>query len=337
MTDVRIGAGLLDDPDLLPPRTQRTKVAIVAQPQVVSVAESLAAIFSQSGLRAEVRELPDGESAKTLQVAADAYEWLNQLGLNRYDTLVAVGGGAATDLGGFVGATYLRGIETIYCPTTLLGAVDASIGGKTGVNVAGKNLVGVFADPAQVIIDLDLLGSLSEDLLKDGFAEALKAGLIADVELVELIEAHGTQAPLEDVVRRAVAVKQSTVTQDFHEKGIRMILNYGHTIGHALEIACKVTHGEAVSIGMIAAGAISENEVGFPSLRRQRAAITRLGLPVIAPDGTSRNEVERLIAMDKKRDKSGLRMVLLKEVGSPVVLHVSDESIAAGLTAIGVA
>ena len=336
MTEIRIGAGALADPDLLPIRSERRKVALLAQPPVLSLAEAVASKFRESGLTVEVCQLPDGEAAKTLQVASDIYQWLNGLGLNRYDTLMALGGGAATDLGGFVGATYLRGIETIYCPTTLLGALDASIGGKTGLNVAGKNLVGVFSHPARVIIDLDLLGSLSEELLKEGFAEALKSGLVGDVELVELLEEHGTAAPLEDVIHKAIAVKQAVVTSDFREEGTRMILNYGHTIGHAVEIACQLSHGEAVAIGMEAAGSIAETEVGFADAERQRAAISRLGLPVAAPEGASQGEIERLIGMDKKRDEQGLRMVLLEQVGRPIVVHVSEQALAAGLASIGV-
>ena len=336
MTKVHIGAGALTDAELLPVRAGRRRVAVLTQQPVRAVADSVASRFSQTGLQVSVRVLPEGEAAKTLDVARDTYQWLNELGLNRYDTLMAIGGGAATDLGGFVGATYLRGIETIYCPTTLLGALDASIGGKTGVNVAGKNLVGVFAHPARVIIDLDLLASLPADLLRAGLAEALKSGLVGDVELVELLEQHGSEAPLGDVVRKTVAVKQAVVAKDFREEGPRMILNYGHTIGHAIEIVNGLAHGDAVALGMVAAGSIAEGEVGFTAADRQRAIVAKLGLPVEATPPTSRDEVEELMGLDKKRDKEGLRMVLLEDLGQPVVVHVSDEAMAAGLEAIGV-
>ena len=337
MNGVLIGAGALVDAELLPPRRERSRVGVLAQPSVAGLAESLASRLRADGLEVGVRSLPDGEAAKTLEVAAETYRWLNELGLNRYDTLLAIGGGAATDLAGFVGATYLRGVETIYCPTTLLGALDASIGGKTGVNVDGKNLVGVFAYPARVIIDLDILSRLPVDLLREGLAEALKSGMVGDVELVELFEVHGIRAPLEDVVRKAMAVKQAIVAEDFREEGPRMILNYGHTVGHALEVAGGLAHGEAVSIGMVAAGAIAEDAVGFTAADRQLALITRLGLPLAAPGGTSRAEIEKLMGLDKKRDDQGLRMVLLEAVGQPVVTHVTDEAVAVGLAAIGVA
>lgn len=336
MTEVLIGAGVLGAENLLPVRDDRRKVAVLVQEPVLDLAKSIADRLSAAGLEVGLRVLPDGEAAKTLPVAAETYQWLNELGLTRYDTVLAVGGGAATDLAGFVGATYLRGVETIYCPTTLLGALDASIGGKTGVNVDGKNLVGVFSPPARVIIDLDLLSRLPAELLRAGFAEALKAGLVGDVQLVELFEARGTSAPLEEVVRRAVAVKQAVVAEDFREADGRMILNYGHTIGHALEIADGLAHGDAVAVGMVAAGAIAESELGFGGAERQKAAISQLGLPVASTSTSTGLSIMELIALDKKRDSSGLRMVLLEEVGHPVVVYVTEEAVAAGLGAVGV-
>ncbi len=173
--------------------------------------------------------------------------------------------------------------------------------------------------------------------MREGFAEALKAGLVGDVELVELFETHGMEAPLEDVVRKAVTVKQGIVADDFREEGRRMILNYGHTVGHGVEMAGGLAHGEAVAIGMVAAGAIAEAVVGFAGADRQRAVISQLGLAVAVPVGVGRAEIEEFIVLDKKRDEKGLRMVLLEDVGRPVVVHVTDEALAAGLAAIGVA
>ncbi len=336
MTGIQIGRGVLDTEELLPGRDGRRRVAVLAQPSVPGVVEGLSRRLREAGLDVHVRELPDGDAAKTLEVAGEIYQWLNGIGLTRYDTLLAVGGGAATDLAGFVGATYLRGIETIYCPTTLLGALDASIGGKTGINVAGKNLVGVFASPKRVFIDLDVIANLPERLLQEGFAEALKAGLIGDVRLVELFEEHGLDAPLEEVVHLAVGVKQGVVEADFREEGRRMILNYGHTVGHAVEVASVLSHGEAVAIGMVAAGSIAESELGFSSAGRQREVISRLGLPLAAPPQTDKIRIEALMGMDKKRDQLGLRMVLLEDLGKPVVVHVSPAAVDIGLAAIGV-
>jgi 3-dehydroquinate synthetase len=279
--------------------------------------------------------LPDGDAAKSLQVVGRVYEWLNSLGFTREDLIVAIGGGALTDVAGFIAATYLRGVEAVYLPTTLLGAVDAAIGGKTGINVGGKNLAGVFRHPQRVVIDLDILDALPKRLLREGAAEALKAGLIADPAIVSAYEQDGLEAPLDDVVPAAIAVKVRTVNTDFRESGLRAVLNYGHTIGHAVEVAAGITHGDAVAIGMVAAGKIAEDVLGFPEAARQLAAIRRLGLPVAAPP-LDPGAVIGLLERDKKRDAGGLRMVLLERIGRPVLRHVTPDQVAIGLRAVGI-
>jgi 3-dehydroquinate synthase/shikimate kinase/3-dehydroquinate synthase len=279
--------------------------------------------------------LPDGDAAKTLGTVETAYEWLSSLGMTRDDLVVAVGGGALTDVAGFVAATYLRGVEVSYLPTTLLGAVDAAVGGKTGVNVGGKNLVGVFRHPARIVVDLEILSRLPEQLLREGAAETVKAGFIADPEIVEEYERAGLAASLDRVVPAAIKVKVDTVRADFGEQGLRAILNYGHTIGHAVEIAAGISHGEAVAIGMVAAGRVAEILVGFEQAERQRETIRRLGLPVSAPP-VKREHVELLMNRDKKRDRGGIRMVLLESFGSPVLRHVDGAVIDEGLAAIGI-
>ena len=331
-SDILIRRGALDD-DLAPHRDGRVRVAVLSQAGAMGVARTVSERLASSGLTVETVTVPDGEEAKTLEVARDTYLALNQMGMTRHDSIVAVGGGSLTDLGGFVAATYLRGIEAIYVPTTLLGAVDASIGGKTGVNVGGKNLVGVFAHPARIVIDLDVLDSLPDHLRRQGMAEALKAGLIGDPGLVDLLEHHGLAADLEDVVTRAVGVKTAVVGADFREAGQRAVLNYGHTIGHAVEVSAGISHGEAVAIGMVAAGAVSAALTGFTQEDRQRSVIEGLGLPVEAAD-LDRDDVKRLIQLDKKRDSTGVRMVLLEEVARPVVRTVDDSAINLALDAI---
>jgi len=248
--------------------------------------------------------------------------------------VVGVGGGALTDLAGFVAATYLRGVSAAYLPTTLLGSVDAAIGGKTGVNVGGKNLAGVFKHPARVIIDLNILEQLPVALLREGAAEAVKAGFISDPVIVDEYESRGVAASLDTVVPAAIAVKVGAVSEDFREQGRRAILNYGHTIGHAIEVAGSISHGDAVAIGMVAAGRISEIMLGFPQAERQRRIIAGIGLPVVAPpvDGA---EVAMLMGRDKKRDAGGIRMVLLEDFGKPLVQHVDADLIEEGLAAIG--
>jgi 3-dehydroquinate synthase len=283
-----------------------------------------------------VRVLPDGESAKDLAVIEDLYRWMLDLGMTRSDTMVAVGGGALTDAAGYAAATYLRGIECSYVPTTVLGAVDAAIGGKTGVNLDGKNLVGAFRHPDRVVVDIDLLDRLPDPLKRDGLAEALKAGLIGDPDLLRILESGGIEADLEEVVGRAIAVKAAVVGRDFTEQGERAHLNYGHTIGHAVEVIGGFGHGEAVAIGMVAAGRASAAECGFGDEDRQRAAIDLLGLPLAAPT-VGRSEALRLIDRDKKRDAAGLRMVLLEAIGVPRVGHVGSATVEAALDAVDIA
>ncbi len=325
-SEVLIGRDVLDA-GVLPLREGRERVVVLTQPGARPVAERVAA-----GLAAAIYELPDGEDAKTLAVVEDGYRWLASQGLHRDDTVVAVGGGSLTDVAGFVAATYLRGVEAVYVPTTLLGAVDAAVGGKTGVNLDGKNLVGAFHHPSRVVVDVSVLEGLPAGLWQEGVAEALKAGLVADPELLNLFERYGRHAPLAEVVRRAVAVKADVVAEDFREAGRRAILNYGHTVGHAVEVAAGMRHGHAVAVGMVAAGAVSEAVCGFPARARQDAVIAALGLPTaVAAD---RGEVSRLLARDKKRDAGGLRMVLLEDVGRPVLHHVGAATVEAALDAV---
>jgi 3-dehydroquinate synthase len=249
--------------------------------------------------------------------------------------VLGVGGGALTDAAGFVAATFLRGVEAVFVPTTLLGAVDASIGGKTALNLGAKNLVGAFHHPARVVVDADILDALPETLRREGSAEALKAGLVGDPGLVALYERDGSGADLAEVVRRAVAVKAAIVGRDPREQGERAHLNYGHTVGHAVEVAGGLGHGPAVAVGMVAAGRAAALLAGFAGEERQRAVLERLGLPVAAP-GLARAAVLRLMGQDKKRTGSGLRMVLLEDVGRPRLEAVGAATVEAALAAVGI-
>ncbi len=329
--EIRIGHGVATADSLVLPDAER--VGILTQPSVAALAERIAT--EAPGVEASVLVLPDGDSAKNLMTVGRVYEWLNSLGFTRGDLVVGVGGGALTDLAGFAAATYLRGVEVTYLPTTLLGAVDASIGGKTGVNVGGKNLAGVFRHPARVIVDLDLLSGLPQQLLREGAAETVKAGFIADPNIIEEYAVAGIDAALDAVVPAAIKVKVDTVKADFTEQGRRAILNYGHTIGHAVEIAAGISHGDAVAIGMVAAGKVSESLLGFDHRRRQRDILSHIGLPVVAPQ-VDTAEIATLMGRDKKRDRGGIRMVLLEDFCEPVVRYVDQELLDEGLAAIGV-
>jgi 3-dehydroquinate synthase len=331
-TEVLVGRGLPDP--LLPPRQGRERVAVLTQPGATHIAVEVAQSIGGENLAVEIIGLPDRDEAKSLQVADSVYQALAKFGLGRHDTIVGVGGGSVTDLAGFVAGTWLRGVEVVHLPTTLLGAVDAALGGKTGVNLAGKNLVGVLWHPSRVVVDIGVLESLPASLRREGLAEAVKTGLIGDPELFDLLADKGEEASLEEVVNRCATVKARVVTTDEREEGIRAVLNFGHTIGHAIEFSSPLSHGECVSIGMVAAAVISERRHHFDSVARVRSTLERLGLP-LAVHGLERARVEDLLRHDKKRDADGLRMVLLRKVGSPIVEHVTSDDTALGLDAVG--
>ena len=330
-SEVLIGPGL--PTRLLPHSGQREKAVVMAQPGAMEAARRVV-----DRLRSEADPtliaVPDREEAKTLETLGMLYARLAGLNLGRHDTIVGVGGGATTDVAGFAAATWLRGIESVLVPTTLLGAVDASIGGKTGINVLGKNLVGAFWHPSRVAISTDVLADLPEDLVREGSAEAVKAGFIADQRLVDIFMEHGLDFPPTETLRRAVAVKAAVVSGDFREAGNRAILNFGHTLGHAVEVVCGLPHGYAVSVGMVAAAAVSADRYGFDR-GVVLDALQRLGLP-IRVEGADRASVLRLVSRDKKRTSAGLRMVLLRGIGEPVVELIDESALDVGLEAIGV-
>ncbi len=332
VTEVVIGKGMPSP--LLPTRPDRRRVAILTQPAVTPKALEIAAALRSEDLLAEVIGLPDREDAKTLSVAESVYEAFAKFGLSRGDTVIGVGGGTVTDLAGFVAGTWMRGVEVVHIPTTLLGAVDASIGGKSGVNLGGKNLVGVIWHPRLVVVDTDVMDALPVALMSEGFAEAFKTGLVGDSALCSLLSSQGVLAPLDEVVRRAITVKAGIVTRDEREDGERAYLNYGHTIGHAIEYASTLSHGESVGLGMIAASRISEKNQGFDGLEMVVSTIDRLGLPT-SVGGLDAARVLDLIRHDKKRDGEGLRMVLLREIEDPVLCHVEESDLEFGMAAVG--
>lgn len=333
-TPVVIGRGVLDSVSVLG-GAEPPMVAVITSPAVSAIADTVAGNISGAGRPVARVVVPDGEAAKNLDTVESVVRALNESAMTRDGLIVGVGGGSITDLAGFVAAIYLRGVRVHYVTTTLLGAVDASIGGKTGVNAGGKNLIGVFRHPDRVIIDIDVLDRLAPEHRREGAAEALKAGFIADPGLVELFEREGLDADLETVVRSALAVKSAVVARDFEESGERAILNYGHTVGHAVEIATGMSHGESVGVGMVAAGVVGSRLVGFAERRRHDEIIARLGLPVSVA-GADPGAIEALMALDKKRDRSGVRMVLLEAIGHPVVVGVDAATVRAALEAVGI-
>jgi 3-dehydroquinate synthase len=303
-----------------------------------------AGVVQRLGDREVLRlELPDGEAAKTGAVAQYCWERLGEAGFTRSDAVVTVGGGATTDLGGFVAATWLRGVPVVHVPTTLLAMVDAAVGGKTGMNTAaGKNLVGAFHEPAGVVCDLDLLSSLPTPELVAGLGEVVKCGFIADPEILALVERcpadalEPRSAELRELVERAIAVKVAVVAVDLRETGGseghpgREVLNYGHTMAHALEKVTdyRLRHGEAVALGLVyvaelarLAGRLDDELAG-----RHQQVLAAVGLPTSAP-GLDFAPLLAAMRVDKKARGSTLRFVVLDGLARPGILTDPPEDL----------
>ena len=276
-------------------------------------------------------DLPAGESCKTLAAIEHTCDWLAANGYDRGAALVSIGGGATSDHTGFAAAIYLRGIAYATFPTTLLAMVDASVGGKTGVDIAaGKNLVGAFHQPRAVVADPGFLESLPERELAAGMAEVVKAGLVADAALLDTLEAQASAVmpaiALAKVIEAAVRVKVDVVVADERESGRRAILNFGHTVGHAIEAASgfQLLHGEAVSLGMIAALALGvARGVTEPTLlTRMTALLARLGLPVDVKHRLATDVLDRM-EVDKKRVSDAVRFVLVPRAGQVLIQGIA--------------
>jgi 3-dehydroquinate synthase len=291
--------------------------------------------------------VPDGERAKTLATVARLYDRLLDRGADRGSTIMAVGGGVVGDMVGFAAATYLRGLSLVHVPTTVMAQVDSAIGGKVGVNHArGKNLIGAFHPPAAVLVDPELLVTLSRREFRSGLYEVIKYGLIADRRLLDLLEAHlpevlAQSGPvLAEIVERCCRIKASVVSQDEHEHGLRRILNFGHTLGHALEAATgygRLRHGEAVALGMRAALALGVARGITPPALAERAAglVSRLGpLPSVADVRPA--AVLEAAGRDKKIVHGRLHFVVITPEGASTVSDVSRRELTAALAAIGV-
>jgi len=321
--DVLVGRDLLGAlPGLLPGAAQ---VAVLYAPPLKDYASRV--VDALDG--ALPVEVPDAEAGKTIEVAARCWETLGAAGFTRSDAVVGVGGGAVTDLAGFVAACWLRGVRVVHLPTSLLGMVDAAVGGKTGVNTgAGKNLVGAFHPPAGVLCDLSTLDTLPQADLIAGLAEVVKCGFIADPAILDVIERDWT-AGLPELVERAVRVKARVVAEDLRESGLREILNYGHTLGHAIEKhqGYRWRHGHAVSVGLVFTAALRRHSgrLDAGTADRHRSILTRLGLPVGYPT-QAWPALHATMRVDKKARGATLRFVVLNGLARPGILTApSDE------------
>ena len=337
--DVVVGRSLLDDVVNALPGAER--IAIIHPAALSPTASAIADAFKADARFTITIETPDAEAAKTAEVLAYCWTALGQSGFTRSDAIVTVGGGATTDLGGFVAATWLRGVRVVHVPTTLLGMVDAAVGGKTGINTPeGKNLVGSFWHPTRVVCDLNALGTLPRNDIVAGMAEIVKAGFIADPKILEIVEADpaGISDPhnvlLQELIERAIRVKAEVVADDFLEAkagGLgREILNYGHTFGHAVERTERYQwrHGAAIAVGMMFVAELARlaGRCSDALVDRHRDVLTAVGLPVTYR-GDRWPQLLEAMAIDKKARGSLLRFIVLEDIARPALLEGPDPAL----------
>jgi 3-dehydroquinate synthase len=324
---VLVGRGLLSE---LPPLVDgAARAAVLHAAPLKAYADEVAEALRAAGAQPLPIEVPDAEAGKTIEVAARCWDALGAAGFTRTDVVVGVGGGAVTDLAGFVAACWLRGVRVVQVPTSLLGMVDAAVGGKTGVNTAaGKNLVGAFHPPAAVLADLATLDTLPRADLVAGLAEVVKCGFIADPAILDLVSADPSPAAMHELVERSVRVKARVVSADLRESGLREILNYGHTLGHAIEKVeeYRWRHGHAVSVGLVFAAALGRlaGRLDAPTADRHRSVLSALGLPVTYR-ADAWEKLRAAMAVDKKARADRLRFVVLDGLAAPSILENPGE------------
>lgn len=324
---ILIGAGLLEDGDLLRSCIPGRQVAVITN-DVVGPRYTEALVRHLGHAQVDVFELPDGEASKTLGTWSRIHEFLGSKRHNRGTTIVALGGGVVGDMAGFAAATWQRGVRFVQIPTTLLAQVDSSVGGKTGVNLeAGKNLVGAFWQPAAVLADTRVLSTLPDRELRAGLAEVLKYGIIADEVFFHWLVNNSDrllnrdEEALTHAIRRSCEVKAEVVAGDEREEGRRAILNFGHTFGHAIESLAGYgawLHGEAVGLGMVMAADLScrMGLIDAAQARAIRDSVEGFGLPCTRPAGISADAMRHAFGMDKKVADGRVRFVLATSIGS---------------------
>lgn len=345
--DVLIGRGLASSAIREALRPEATRVLLVHAGPLAGAAAEIADDLRDSGLEVRLATHPDGEAAKSLEAVAGLWDLAGQMRLGRADAVVAIGGGATTDMAGFVAATWLRGIDLVTVPTTLLAMVDAAVGGKTGINTAaGKNLVGSFHPPVRVLCDLDRLATLPEADFRAGMGEVVKCGFIADPEILRIVEetpAEELVDPASEAVRelveRGVAVKARVVSADLEESGPREILNYGHTLAHAIERCEEYSwrHGEAVAVGCVFAArlAASRGLLADEDVERHVRAFSRMGLPT-SYSGAPLEDLLAVMLSDKKVRAGRLRFVLLDGLARPAAHRVDPAELVEPARGIGI-
>lgn len=342
---ITIGQALLSDSTLISRHVAGKRVAIVTNTTVGPLyLDKLVGLLSEAGKQVTTVVLPDGEEEKNWASLMRVFDVLLEEKCDRKTTLVALGGGVIGDLTGFAAATYMRGVPFIQVPTTLLAQVDSSVGGKTGINhPLGKNMIGAFYQPQAVIADTATLNTLPPRELSAGLAEVIKHGAIIDAPFFDWIEANIAKlvardaAALAYAIQRSCEIKADVVRQDEREGGLRAILNFGHTFGHAIEAGLgygEWLHGEAVGCGMVMAADLS-HRLGFidaETKNRMTALVKAAGLPVIAPDLGNERWLE-LMQVDKKNEGGQIKFILIKPLGAPVIMPVPQEALLATLKA----
>ena len=334
--EVVVGTGVLGELPGLAGKEAAT-VFVVFSGSVSHIAHPACRGLEDAGYRVVAEQVPDGEAAKQIPVAARLWSRLAAERVTRTDCIVGIGGGAVTDLAGFVAATWLRGVRAVLVPTTLLGMVDAAIGGKTAIDIPeGKNLVGAFCAPAGVLADLATLETVPRADYVAGLAEIIKVGFVADPAILDLVEAdpEGATVPhgqhTRELIERAIRFKGRVVAADFREAGLRETLNYGHTLGHAIERTeeYRFRHGDAVAIGMVYAAELSRlaARLDGPTAARHRRVLTSVGLPTAyRPDVWP--ELRAAMAVDKKARGARLRFVVLDGPARPAILEGPPEEL----------
>lgn len=343
--EIQIGRDIMDRMALSMLRARwASRYVLVTDKNVASLhASQVMEVLRATGLEVDMLDLPPGEGSKAFKACSELIHRLLLLEVDRECGLVALGGGVVGDLTGFVASIYMRGIPYIQVPTTLLAQVDSSIGGKTGVDLEeGKNLIGTFHQPKGIFVDLSFLDTLPQEQIAEGLAEVIKYGLVEDPEIFSLVESNpalsrnqDTEA-MEQIVTRCCAIKRSFVEMDQWDRGVRRILNFGHTVGHAVEAqsAYTISHGQAVSIGMVAAMRISAKvgPLSMEEVLRLENLLGILGLPVRLPPGISASAVMARMHRDKKRQGERIPLVLLRAPGLPflndsVPVHLVEEAL----------
>lgn len=344
---ITIGPGALGSLGEVVSRTGApTAVLVVSNPKVAGFyGEDVLRSLRSAGLRAELMCVPAGERFKTLGTVKKIYDALLAVRIDRKGAVVALGGGVIGDMAGFAAASYMRGIDFHQVPTTMLAQVDASVGGKVGVDLPqGKNLVGAFHQPRSVVIDTKTLDTLPAREIRSGLAEVVKHGIIYDQDFFVFLDRHASdllakrECPIVEAIHRSVRIKRDVVEQDERESGLRAILNYGHTVGHAIEVLSgygKYRHGEASSIGMVTEALLAENESVAESgtAREVARTLARMRLPVMMDDSLRTEDILRAVELDKKTLGGRLRLALPQRIGQCAIVEITREALAGAIDA----